>query len=158
MHPPSPGRVREEHTLSVRGLRRDYGVDRGRFRETLLAVLSGENAPGGSVSVSFVSASVMRRTNHEYRGVDSETDVLSFSYLDEPFNHGVLGEIHVCEAVTRRQAAENHCATDEEIARVAVHGLLHVLGYEHDTPESRRKMLRRQEKYLKRYLSRSASC
>jgi probable rRNA maturation factor len=92
----------------------------------------------------------MRRLNRDYRGVDATTDVLSFSYVDEPHAADVLGEIYLSPGVARRQARELGEPFPREVARLAVHGLLHVLGYEHDTPPSRRRMLARQERYVKK--------
>lgn len=133
-------------------------MDRGRLREALLAVLDAERAPAGEVSLAFVGDGTMRRMNRDYRGVDETTDVLSFSYLDEPHAGGVLGEIFVSPVVAARQAAEDGHAADEEVARVALHGLLHVLGYDHDTTATRRRMLGRQERYLRTYLEGVRSC
>ncbi len=94
---------------------------------------------------------MMRSINRDYRGHDHTTDVLSFSYVDEPHTGGVLGEIFVSAKVAEGQAQEAGCPLDEEIARLCVHGTLHILGYEHDTSPSRRRMVRRQENYVKRF-------
>ena len=117
----------------------------------LRATLEAERAPEGDLSLAFVGDRTMRRINREYRGIDRPTDVLSFCYLDEPHAGGVLGEIFVAPSVAERQAEEAGCDVAEEIARLAVHGLLHVLGYDHDTPGTRRSILRRQERYLQRF-------
>lgn len=100
----------------------------------------------------------MGRLNREYRGVDGTTDVLSFSYLEEPHAGGVLGEIYVSPAVAGRQADEAGCPVAEEITRLALHGLLHVLGWLHDTPRDRRRMLGRQERYLDRFWRGAVPC
>jgi len=113
--------------------------------------LEAERAPDGDMSLAFVGDRTMRRINRDYRGIDHTTDVLSFSYVDEPHAGGLLGEIFLSPGVAERQAAAAGCPVSEEIARLAVHGLLHVLGYDHDTPRTRRGMLRRQDRYLKRY-------
>ena len=101
--------------------------------------------------LSLVGDRTMRRLNREHRGIDGTTDVLSFSYVDEPHSGGVLGEIFVSPEVARKQAKKAGCDVSEEIARLSLHGLLHVLGYEHDTPRTRRSMLNRQERYLSRH-------
>jgi probable rRNA maturation factor len=117
----------------------------------LQSTLQAERAPDGEMSLAFVGDRTMRRINREYRGIDRTTDVLSFSYVDEPHAGGVIGEIFVSPTVAERQAEEAGCPVAEEVARLTVHGLLHVLGYDHDTPQTRRSMLRRQERYLKRF-------
>ncbi len=132
-------------------------MDRSRLRHTLRATLAGERAPDGELSLQLIGDRTMRRINREYRGIDKTTDVLSFSYLDDPHSGGVLGEIFVSPVVAGRQAAEARCTLGEEIARLSVHGTLHVLGWDHDTAPTRRRMLRRQETYVKRFFRESAS-
>ena len=133
-------------------------MNRARLSELLQAALEAERAPGGGMSLAFVGDRTMRRINRDYRGVDGTTDVLSFSYVDEPHAGGVLGEIFISPEVAARQAVDAGCRISEEIARLSVHGLLHVLGYDHDTPRARRSMLRRQEQYLERHFRDARSC
>ena len=99
----------------------------------------------------------MRRINREFRDHDESTDVLSFSYVGEPHAGGVLGEIYVSVKVAERQAAEAGCSLAEEVARLALHGMLHVLGWTHDTTVDRRRMLGRQDRYLRRLHPRLAT-
>src|SRR5262245_25157829 len=115
----------------------------------LRATLEAEHATDGDLAVAFVGDLTMRRLNRDFRGIDRTTDVLSFSYVDEPHAGGLLGEIFVSPSVARRQAEDAGCSIAEEVERLTVHGLLHVLGHDHDTPGTRRGMLRRQERYLK---------
>jgi probable rRNA maturation factor len=147
------------YRVSIRGLKRELGVDRTRLRRTLAGALAAERAPeGGELSVALVGDRTMRRLNRDYRGIDRTTDVLSFSYLDEPHSGGVLGEIYVSPTVAERQAAEAGCPTAEEIARLALHGLLHVLGWMHDTARDRRRMIGRQERYLEKFWRSPVPC
>ena len=116
-----------------------------------MSTLDAEDAPSGALALALVSDRTMRRLNRDYRGIDGTTDVLSFSYVDEPHAGGVLGEIFVSPAVADRQAREAGRPMAEEVARLSVHGALHVLGYDHDTPAKRRRMLGRQERYVARF-------
>lgn len=125
-------------------------MDRSRLRNLLQGTLEGERAPAGELSLALIGDRTMRRINRDYRGIDRTTDVLSFSYVDEPHSGGVLGEVFVSPAVAGEQAREAGCGLDEEIARLSVHGTLHVLGWDHGTADTRRRMLRRQESYVKR--------
>jgi probable rRNA maturation factor len=142
----------------VRGLGKDLGVDRARLKTALLGTLEAERAPDGELSVALVGDRTMRRMNRDYRGIDRTTDVLSFSYVDDPHAGGMLGEIFVSPAVARRQAEESGCRAEEEIVRLALHGLLHVLGWDHGNPDDRRRMLRRQERLLDRHWRSAATC
>lgn len=100
----------------------------------------------------------MRRINRDYRGIDRATDVLSFSYVDEPHAGGVLGEIFVAPSYAGRQAEEAGSGLAEELVRLTLHGVLHVLGYDHDTTATRRRMIARQERYLKQLFTEPRPC
>lgn len=132
-------------------------MDRRRLGALLRGTLREERAPEGDLSLAFIGDRMMRRINRDYRGIDGTTDVLSFSYVNEPHSGGVLGEVFVSTAVAARQAEEAGCPLDEEIARLCVHGVLHILGWDHDTAPARRKMLRRQERYVDRFFRESSS-
>jgi probable rRNA maturation factor len=144
--------------VAIRGLRRDLGIDRTRLLNLLVATLEGEGAPAGELALALVSDGTMRRLNRDHRGVDATTDVLSFSYLGEPYSGGVLGEVFVSPAVAARQAREAGCPLPEELARLSVHGTLHVLGLDHDTVPRRRRMLGRQERYVGRFFGKARTC
>jgi probable rRNA maturation factor len=142
---------KRRHAVAIRGLSRALGIERARLARLLIATLDAERAPEGEIALALVSDRIMRRLNRDYRGIDGTTDVLSFSYVDEPHAGDVLGEIFVSPEVAGRQAREAGCAVAEEVARLSVHGALHVLGYHHDTPVARRRMLSRQKRYVERY-------
>ena len=81
------------------------------------------------LSCSFVSVNEIRQLNKDYRGMDSETDVLSFPV---PFAHSfTLGDIVICTSVAKAQAEKYGHSFEREIAFLFVHGLLHLLGYDH---------------------------
>lgn len=132
-------------------------MDRRRLDELLRGTLRGERAPDGDVSLAFIGDRMMRRINRDYRGVDRTTDVLSFSYVDEPHSGGILGEVYVSATVAARHAEEAGCTLPDEIARLSVHGVLHILGWDHDTAPARRRMVRRQERYVDRYFRGASS-
>jgi probable rRNA maturation factor len=120
--------------------------------------LATERAPSGELSLVFVGDPMIRRVNRDYRGIDQSTDVLSFSYVDEPHSGGVIGEIFVAPSYAGRQAEEAGTGLAEELVRLSLHGLLHVLGYDHDTSQTRRRMLARQERYLRRLYLEARPC
>lgn len=82
----------------------------------------------GVVSVAIVSDARVRRLNARYRGQDANTDVLSFE-SDTP---GQLGDIVIAAGVARRQARRAGHAVAVELRILALHGLLHLLGYDHE--------------------------
>jgi probable rRNA maturation factor len=85
----------------------------------------------GEVSVALVGAARIRALNRRYRGKDAPTDVLSFPG-DAP---GFLGDIVIAAEVARRQADEAGHALGTEVRVLALHGLLHLLGYDHETDQ-----------------------
>jgi len=91
----------------------------------------------------------MQRLNREWKRHDRPTDVLSFP-LPGPDGR-LTGDIYICPAVARLQAAEFGVPPREELLRLVVHGTLHVLGYDHSEGPDRTRspMWRRQERYLK---------
>jgi probable rRNA maturation factor len=109
-----------------------------------------------ALSVVFVKAGQMRAINKEYLGHDYSTDVLSFFYegtvVDErPF----LGEIIIAPEVAAIHAARYGTSPEREIRRLLVHGILHLLGYNHEN--DRGQMNRLQKKLLRRKLLAQAS-
>lgn len=94
--------------------------------------------PARDVSVVFVGARKMRAMNRQYLGRDYATDVLSFCYEDVVVEgSALLGEIVVSPEVAARQAGS--CGEDpaRELRKLLVHGLLHLLGYDHETDRGR---------------------
>ena len=93
----------------------------------------------GDVSIAIVSDARVRELNRRYRRKDSPTDVLSFP-ADEP---GTLGDIVIAAGVARRQAREAGHSTQTELRVLALHGLLHLLGYDHEHDDGRMARLER---------------
>lgn len=97
----------------------------------------------------------MRSLNSRYRGKDKTTDVLSFSFQEGSFPHiqpHVLGDIAISVPVAVRQALAAGHSTTREIELLLVHGLLHLLGYDHERSEQdARTMRRREQQLLKRF-------
>jgi probable rRNA maturation factor len=103
--------------------------------ERLVAALAPE---AESLGVRFAGDREVRRLNRAYRGKDTPTDVLSFTGED-----GHLGDILISVPVARRQAAAAGHAVEREIRVLLLHGLLHCLGYDHETDEGEMERLER---------------
>lgn len=119
-----------------------------------------------ALAVTFASQTQIRRINAETRGIDQVTDVLSFpmlelgdgklraplqaSDLDRSSGQPVvfLGDILICLEKAEQQAHELGHRFEREIAFLAAHGFLHLLGYDHDTPAREKNMLRQQRAAL----------
>ncbi len=99
----------------------------------------------------FIGDSRSRSINRKYLGHDRSTDVLSFT-LEGRENPD--GEIYVNLDRARRQAQAYHVTYENEVARLVVHGTLHLLGYDDRTPAGARRMTARQERYIERMFGR----
>jgi probable rRNA maturation factor len=106
------------------------------------------------LSVLFVGDRAMRTLNRRYRGKDKTTDVLSFSLREGKFSHvqpDVLGDIVIAVPTAARHAAKTGHTLSREIEVLLVHGLLHLLGYDHErNGNEARRMKRRELQLLKR--------
>jgi probable rRNA maturation factor len=105
--------------------------------------------------VLFVGDSAMRKLNRRYRGKDRTTDVLAFPFQEGKFTHiqpHLLGDIVISMPAAVRQATESGHAVGQEINILLIHGLLHLLGYDHEAGSSEaRRMKRRELQLLKRF-------
>lgn len=99
--------------------------------------------PKAEVSILLTDDKEIRILNRDYRDTDKATDVLSFSMLEGEgarFAGDVLGDIVVSMTTTARQAREARRSVLDELTMLLAHGLLHLLGWDHDTPSRDRKM------------------
>lgn len=111
-------------------------------------VLSAENASDRFASIVLTDDASIHAVNRDYRGVDRATDVLSFP-ADEGDGliappDGFLGDVMISVQTAERQGAELSHSTERELAFLCVHGMLHLLGYDHIKPEDEERMLERQ--------------
>ena len=109
-------------------------------------ILKREAASDWLIDIIYCRDSDIIPLNRRFKGHFRSTDVLAFD-LREP---GALsGEVYVNLQMARRQARENCVSYIEEVKRLTVHGVLHLLGYRDDAPKKRSLMWSRQESYLK---------
>jgi probable rRNA maturation factor len=106
------------------------------------------------VSILLTDDEHIKELNREYRGIDEPTDVLAFSQKEgEPIgcemNDGLLGDVVISVETAQRQAEERGHSLDEEIDVLLAHGLLHLLGYDHENSEDAKVMFAKQEEILR---------
>lgn len=108
----------------------------------------------GLVSVAFVGSKEMQKQNNRYRKKDKPTDVISVNLENINFDgkENWLGEILICKQVVDSNAKEYQEDKKTELVRVFIHGLLHVLGYDHELGDDQERIMREKEEY---YLSKS---
>jgi probable rRNA maturation factor len=119
-------------------------------------VLEVEGLRDGEISLTLLDDEGILELNRQYFGRDRPTDVIAFA-LHEP-GDPVLGDVYLGFEQARRQADELGLSLDEELLRLAIHGVLHVLGRQHPETEDRfgSEMFREQEELLNRVLERGA--
>jgi len=120
----------------------------------VIIVLGALGETQSSVSISLVGDRAIRRLNREHRGRDRAPDVLSFALCGRPPARAVwrptahperlLGDIVISLDTAARQAREYQALLGDEVARLLVHGLLHLLGHDHERPRERSLMLRKE--------------
>jgi probable rRNA maturation factor len=130
------------------------GLAADAVRRIAALVLRAEKVRQASLSVALVSDRVMRAVNTRYLGRRRTTDVIAFA-LRDPAGRPV-GDIYVAPAAARRSAERHGVSVREENVRLVVHGVLHVLGYDHPDGAGRTRspMWRRQEALVARIMQR----
>ncbi|MDI1472664.1 MAG: rRNA maturation RNase YbeY [Thermodesulfovibrio sp.] len=110
-----------------------------------------ENFDVLTISVVLIGSKKMKETNYKYRGKKSTTDVLSFPYLetDNNLKEIYLGEILIDPLQAKIQAKHYRVSLWQELTRLLIHGILHLMGYDHEvTAYEAKKMHRMEEKIL----------
>ncbi|MDD4035884.1 MAG: rRNA maturation RNase YbeY [Bacilli bacterium] len=106
-------------------------------------------------NIIFVNNEEIRRLNREYRNIDNYTDVLSFALEDyEDIQYEdmrLLGDIYISIDQTSKQAEENNHSFLKELSFLSIHGLLHLLGYDHSNTDEEKIMFEKQEAILNEY-------
>lgn len=80
------------------------------------------------ITLAFVEKKAIRELNRDFRSVDKGTDILSFS----GFSSSELGELVLCGAIVEKQAHDHELSSKEELGYLLIHGVLHLLGYDHE--------------------------
>ena len=105
-------------------------------------------------SVTFVDIETIHKINKEYRNIDNPTDVISFAFLDDKNEQIIgdvpldIGEMYICYDVADENRKKYDNTIEREICFLFVHGLLHLLGYDHMTKEDEEVMFKLQDEIL----------
>ncbi|MCL2397787.1 MAG: rRNA maturation RNase YbeY [Defluviitaleaceae bacterium] len=126
-------------------------------KKAVFAVLAAENIVcDGEISLVFLADEEMQELNNQYRGKDATTDCLSFpqfggdelALMNKPGGYVMLGDIVININKAETQAAEYGHSMEREVAFLAVHSVLHLLGYDHEEECDEGRMNARQEEIL----------
>ena len=134
-------------------------IDENLARKLADIVLRGEGKENSDFSLAFVGQGRMRQVNKKFRNKNRVTDVLSFPESKvslEKFKVGGsvktqnLGEIIICVREVKKNAKRFDFSFQKELSQVLIHGILHLLGFDHETNEKdAEKMREKEEQYLK---------
>ena len=125
--------------------RQDVSIEPAALADLARSTLVAEGVRSGELSLSFVTKEEMRELHERYMGEPGPTDVLSFPQDDDAVTGEprLLGDVVVCPGYALDEGRE----LGPELRLLVVHGVLHLLGYDHEAEEERREMWDRQERY-----------
>ena len=135
------------YTIIDNDLYHDYDYLNGVINRTLNTL----NVNNAIFSIIFVTPEEIQKLNSEYRKIDRVTDVISFALEDDEdkiLDLRILGDIYICIDKMLEQAKEYCHSNKWELSFLTVHGLLHLLGYDHQTVEEEKEMFELQDKIL----------
>ncbi len=129
-------------------------VNKPFFKKTAVMVLKDHDIDEKEIylSLAFLDKTEMRKVNCRYRKKDKPTDVISLELKNDNHDQSKnwLGEILICREVVLQNSKEDKKSFDSELAKVFIHGLLHVLGYDHELGNRQAKRMEDKEAF---YLS-----
>ena len=136
---------------------RKYRVNLGALKRRAATLLAAAGETDSSLSIALVGDAAIRRLNRDHRGKDRATDVLSFPLhaprakrsaqrdgRDVP--ERMLGDVAISLDRAAFQAAEYDAKLDAEVQRLLIHGILHLLGHDHEAPAERARMQREERR------------
>jgi probable rRNA maturation factor len=147
--------------IEINNLTKFY-LDEKKIKEVIKGLLIGK-LKKKDLSVAFVSSGVIKKLNRKYRKKNKITDVLSFSELknqkkelkikktEKNIN---LGEIIICPQEVNKNAKKFKSKFENELYQVLIHGVLHLLGYDHEKSEKHANLMeKKQDNYLKKIIN-----
>ena len=112
----------------------------------IAAAVAGAEKAKGSIEIDFVNDARIRGLNKKFRKIDRATDVLSFDMRED----GLLGQIVISKETAKRNAKRYGVSFNDEVARLVIHGALHLAGYDHIRKSDRMKMREKEDHYAKK--------
>jgi len=124
-----------------------FTVDKTFFLGVAKKVLKGENREKTHLSIAFVTAEEIQKLNKKYRKKDKPTDVLSFETISDFKDE--CAEVILCPEYIKEKTKDSPRGLKKEMAYMLIHGILHVLGYDHEISKAEEeKMFAQQESYF----------
>ena len=133
---------------------KDLTKEMDKLYKLLDFTLKREKLENVEFDIIFVDSKMIHEINKTYRNVDRVTDVISFALEDNKtieLDHRLLGDIYICVEKAEEQAKEYGHSFLRELSFLTIHGLLHLLGYDHMEPKEEKIMFKKQEDILNEF-------
>ena len=136
--------------IYIKNQQKSTRLDLERLEKDLSKALLHLQLQSSELSVLFVNSRRMKLINTLYRGIEKDTDVLSFPLMDAYLQRGplILGDIVISVPKALKQAEEFKISLYDELLRLLVHGLLHLTGYDHEINAYQKKKMEKKEMEL----------
>jgi len=135
----------EVNNLTTVSVKKDF------LKKIAIRVLKEEKKKRAGLSIVLVGPSRMKKLNKKYLKKNSVTDVLAFGQSKEfpiiPADELSLGEIVICPSEIKKNVKFYSSSFKKELARVLIHGILHLLGYNHEVSKAKEKVMEEKQKY-----------
>ena len=118
--------------------------NKSSLKNAITFVLRKLKLSSKTIYITFISDYKMKKINNEYRQKNTSTDVLSFNY--ENSSNNIMGEILISMNYCKKNILKNKNSLSKEVIILSIHGILHLLGYDHDNLENEKIMFELQEK------------
>src|SRR5687768_16478180 len=131
--------------ISCRNQQKIIPIDTRTLRKTLLKLLAALECQSCDMSLLIIDDARMHRLNAHYRGIDRPTDVLAFAMREGLFTSlhpELLGDVVISAETALRQAQARHHSLAQELIRLLIHGVLHLLGYDHEVSPAEARLMR----------------
>jgi len=142
-------------SVAVVARARARGVRAATVRADARRVLQALDESAAELTVSLVDDTEIHHLNRDYRGKDRPTDVLAFAMREgrrAPGDDTVLGDVVISLDTAARQAREHRVSTAAEVRTLLIHGVLHLLGYDHERSAAEARRMQAMERKLRRAL------
>ena len=124
------------------------GLDDSKSTEILRHALQSEGNKSGNILIIFGNKKLLQELKNRFFDINHTTDVIAFR-LNEYKEKNIEGEIYICLPVAKENAEYFNELYEKEIARLIIHGGLHLIGYDDSTENERKEMRKLEDKYLK---------
>jgi len=124
------------------------GLDHNKSVDIITYIMQSERIESCDISIIFGNKKLLQELKNRFFNIDNTTDVIAFR-LNDYQKKDIEGEIYICLSVAKENAEYYKVPYQKEIARLIIHGGLHLIGYEDGTNDERKNMRELENKYLK---------